>query len=99
MKNWENEREPLNKEKISKGIGKSLEAKLNKKYTPDSTIDALFKGNDITFITNENGEPITLYIGKRKENGDISGDRFSRRIKKREGDKIVDSHWDRQGKV
>ena len=40
-----------------------LDQKLSKKYDPSSRIDDVFKGNDITFLTNENGEPVTLFFG------------------------------------
>lgn len=96
---WENEKESLNKEKFRKGLSAALEKKLNKKYPPSSRIDDVFKGNDISFITNSDGEPVTLYIGKRREDGNISGELYSRRIKKRENGLITDSHWDNQGKV
>lgn len=100
MKNWENEREPLNFQKTRKsGLGKTLEALMKKTYKPASRVDMTFKGKDLTFITNQNGEPITLFLGKRKENGDISGEMFSRRIKKLENGLIKESHWDNQGKI
>jgi hypothetical protein len=99
MNKWENEREPLNKQKIVKSLSKALMDKLNKRYGIHSRIDDVFKGNDITFFTNEFGEPVTLYIGKRMEGGYIKGECYFRRIKKREGDMIKESHWDRQGKV
>ena len=86
-------------EKIRKGLSKTLEAKLNKKYPPSSKIDDQFKGNDITFYTNEFGEPFNLFIGKRNDKGNIVGEFYSRRVKKREGEKIIQSHWDNQGKV
>jgi hypothetical protein len=85
MKRWEYERKderlPLNKEKIRRGLGKELLAKLDKIYKPSSRFDLEFKGNDITFLTNQSGEPMVLYIGKRKEDGDIAGVMYSRRIK------------------
>ena len=80
-------------------MGIQLEKKLNKIYVPNAKIDDVFKGNDLTFLTNENGEPVTLYIGKRNENGHISGECYYRRIKSRDEGKIKESHWDRQGKV
>jgi hypothetical protein len=99
MKEWEDEKQPLNKEKFFKGIGKDLEAKLNKRYVSSSRVDAIFRGNDITFFTNEFGEPITLFIGTRREDGNIIGECYVRRIKERIGDKIVKSHWDNKGKI
>lgn len=99
MEDWENERKSLNKEKIRKGIGKDLEAKLSKKYSPSSRVDAMFRGNDITFFTNEFGEPVSLFIGERREDGNIIGDCYARKIKEREGEKIIKSHWDNKGKI
>lgn len=100
MDDWENEREPKNFEKIKKsGFGKTLEALMKKNYTPSTRVDMSFKGKELTILTNENGDPITLFIGKRRPNGDIAGDMYSRRIKKIENGQIKESHWDNQGKV
>jgi hypothetical protein len=100
MEKWENESQSLNLEKFKKSsVGKALEAKLNKKYPASSHIDDSFKGKDITMITNENGYPVTLFIGKRKDNGQIAGESYYRRIKKTENGMIKQSHWDKQGKI
>jgi hypothetical protein len=77
-----------------------LEEKLNKTYAPSSRIDDIFKGNAITFITNEAGEPVTLFIGKRNPDGSINGERYVRRIQREEGSNVIKkSHWDNKGKV
>ena len=80
-------------------IGKELEKKLSKTYEPSSTIDLKFKGNDLTIVTNKEGEAVTLFIGKRKENNAIVGERYSRRIVKDKEGKIIKSHWDNQGRI
>jgi hypothetical protein len=59
-----------------------LDLKLRKTYEPSATIDDVFKGHDITFVTNADGEPVTLFIGKRKPNGHIAGERYVRTIKR-----------------
>ena len=99
MKNWEDENNQLKNEKFHKGIGKDLEAKLNKHYIASSRIDGTFRGNDMTFFTNEFGEPITLFIGTRREDGNIVGECYVRKIKERDGAKIIKSHWDNKGKI
>lgn len=77
-----------------------LEEKLSKTYLPSSRIDDTFKGNDITFITNEFGEPVTVFIGKRRTDGAIVGERYVRRIQReRESQVIRKSHWECKGKV
>ncbi|HYG39323.1 MAG TPA: hypothetical protein VD908_11915 [Cytophagales bacterium] len=90
-----------NIEKIKmSGLGEVLIKKLNKIYPASQRIDGVFKGNDITFVTNEYGEPVTLYIGKRTEDGSIKGDLFVRKIiRTSDGKSIEKSHWDNKGKV
>lgn len=61
-------------------MSKALEAKLNKIYAPSAKIEDHFRGNDLLFYTNENGEPYSLYIGKRNESGNIVGEYYIRKI-------------------
>jgi hypothetical protein len=76
-----------------------LADKLSKIYEPSASIDDVFKGHDITFITNDNGEPVTLFIGKRRPDGIIIGERYKRTIKRTAGNsQVVSSHWDLKGK-
>ncbi len=81
-------------------LGEQLNKLLEKIYPPNQRIDDEFKGKAITFITNELGEPITLFIGKRNANGTIDGERYVRRIvRSHDGTSIIKSHWDLKGKV
>jgi hypothetical protein len=80
-------------------IGAALLKLLGKKYEPSGVIDKVFGKYDLTFITDENGDPVQLFIGKRKENGHIKGDRYTRVLKKdAQGNRIKD-HWDLKGKT
>jgi hypothetical protein len=77
-----------------------LDKKLSKTFEPRVSIDDVFKGYDITFVTNEHGEPMTLFFGKRRPDGLIVGERFTRTIKREPGSLTVkSSHWDNRGKV
>lgn len=77
-----------------------MEIYLQKTYAPDARIDAKLLGKDITFITNEYGEPVTLYIGTRRPDGAITGERYARKIvRKPSSSEILKSHWDLKGKV
>jgi len=77
-----------------------LDKKLRRIYEPSTSIDDVFKGYDITFVTNENGEPVTLFFGKRRPDGRIVGERFTRTIKRQPGSQEVkSSHWDNHGKI
>ncbi|MFT2011065.1 hypothetical protein ACMA1I_20515 [Pontibacter sp. 13R65] len=81
-------------------LNEKLVTKLNKKYAPDARIDDSYNGKDLTFLTNELGEPVTLFIGKRKEDGAITGERYTRKIVRKPGSQeILKSHWDLKGKV
>ena len=74
-----------------------LDKILSKTYEPSSRIDKNFNGKDITMITNEDGEPIRLYLGRRKENGEITGEKFVRKEKLVQG--IKKTHWENKGRV
>ncbi|GAA4427466.1 hypothetical protein GCM10023188_10570 [Pontibacter saemangeumensis] len=73
---------------------------LEKIYEPQERYDQRMLGKDTTFITNERGEPVTLYIGKRREDGSIAGERYVRSIVRVPGSfEIEKSHWENKGKV
>ncbi|MBJ6109177.1 hypothetical protein JAO73_09155 [Hymenobacter sp. BT523] len=77
-----------------------LDKKLSKTFEPKTSIDDVFKGYDITFLTNEHGEPVTLFFGKRRPDGLIVGERYTRTIKRETGSLAVKhSHWDNRGKI
>ena len=78
-------------------LSENLLKKLKKKYEPFSTIQFRFGGKDVAFNTDADGNAIQLFIGQLKENGNIKGERYSRKmVKDREGNLIRD-HWDRKG--
>ena len=73
---------------------------LDKTYAPQERYDQKLLGKDVTYITNEHGEPITLFIGNRREDGSIAGERYVRRIvRKLDSLEIQKSHWENKGKV
>ena len=77
-----------------------LDKKLSKTYEPKTRIDDVFKGYDITFLTNAHGEPITLFFGRRRPDGTIAGERYTRTIKREPSSlQVKHSHWDNQGKI
>lgn len=78
-------------------FGPRLEKLLKKLYTPSSTINMALRGNDMTIVTNNNGEAIQLFIGKRKQDGNIRGDRYARVLKRDEQGNTIKDHWERKG--
>jgi len=56
-------------------IGENLLKKLNKKYEPSSMVNLQFRGYDLALKTDDEGNPVLLFIGKANEAGIIKGDR------------------------
>lgn len=78
----------------------ALEKKLGNPFPPGSRIEDTFRGKDLTIITNESGEAVTLFIGKRNDrDGSIKGERYVRRIQRNDDLSIRKSHWECKGKV
>lgn len=80
-------------------LGDQLINMLQKSFPPKTRIDDIFRGNELTIVTNNEGEAVSLYIGKRLQDGRIKGEYYSRKIVKDSGGKIIKSHWDNKGKV
>ena len=80
-------------------LGQHLQLKLSKKYEPSSTVSMKYKGNDLTFKTDDQGNPVLLFIGKELANGKIKGERYTRTLKADNDGRIIKDHWDLKGKV
>lgn len=80
-------------------LQEDLIKKLGKTYEPSAMIDMRYKEKEISFKTNEEGNPVLLFIGKRGEDGSIKGERYVRTLKyDNTGNKIKD-HWELKGKA
>jgi hypothetical protein len=77
-------------------LSPKLQEMLDKIYPPSSQIDDVFKGSDITLITDETGRPVLFFIGKRSTDGTITGQHFVR-LKKpaMDGSQVLSDHWDK----
>ena len=80
-------------------IGEKLLKVLSKKYLPEQMIDQKFGRYDISFKTDEEGNPILLFIGTMGADNKIKGERFSRVLIKDKNGGIVKDHWDAKGKT
>ncbi len=80
-------------------LGEELVKKLSRKYEPASMISMRFKGNDIAFKTDDDGNPVQLFIGKKDNHGVIRGVRYRRTLKTDKEGKIIKDHWDEKGKA
>jgi len=72
---------------------------INKIYEPGVMIDLTFKRYDLAIKTDEKGRAILLFMGKKKDNGDIAGERYARRLKEDADGKIIKDHWEHKGKA
>jgi hypothetical protein len=80
-------------------LSEQLQRILGKKYEPSSRFDIEFKGNDVTFKTDNEGNAILLFIGKRNSNGVIKGQRYARTLKADQEGRIIKDHWELKGKA
>ena len=80
-------------------MGEALAKKLSKKYEPSAIVNLRFRGYDMAAKTDDEGNPILLFIGKANEEGIIKGDRFARRLLKNKEGEVIKDHWDYKGKV
>jgi hypothetical protein len=80
-------------------LSQHLQLQLNKGYALATSVDMRYKGNDLTFKTDDEGNPIVLFIGKRTASGKIKGERYVRVLKKDRHGVIIKDHWELKGKA
>lgn len=80
-------------------LSEDLQKKLGKKYEPSIMIEIKYKGYDLSFKTDDEGNPILLFIGKKTEQGTIRGERYARTLKKDSEGKVFKDHWELKGKA
>ena len=83
----------------SQALGKAIIKLMEKKYEPSSLVEQHFKGYDLAFKTDEEGNPILLFLGKKTADGTIKGQRYARRLLKDKDGKVLKDHWDNKGSV
>jgi len=80
-------------------LSEHLQQKLSKKYEPSAMVEMKYKGNDLAFKTDEEGNPILLFIGTRDETGTVKGERYARRLKHDSNGVLIKDHWELKGKA
>jgi hypothetical protein len=73
--------------------------KLSQKHQPSTMIEMVYKGNDLSFKTDENGNAILLFIGKRNADGNVKGDRYARTLKYDRSGQLIKDHWELKGRA
>ena len=79
-------------------LNEKLTRKLNKQFEPSALINMRFAEKDIAFRTDENGHPVLLFIGEKKEPGLIKGERYTRILRFDEDGKKIKDHWELKGR-
>ena len=67
-------------------LSEDLIRRLQKKYEPTTMINLRYKGNDIAFKTDKDGNAVKLFLGKKNEEGMIKGNRYIRILLKDKND-------------
>jgi hypothetical protein len=80
-------------------VGDKLLKVLSKKYTPSTMVNKKFGRYDLAFKTDEDGNPILLFIGQLDKDDQIKGERFSRVMVRDKEGKLIKDHWDNKGKT
>jgi hypothetical protein len=88
-----------NHKKIGMALSGHLEARLKKKYEPSSLLEMKYKGLDLLLKTDREGNATTLFIGKKKPDGNISGERYVRTLKHDKNGALIKDHWELKGKA
>ena len=77
----------------------ALQEKLSRRYQPSAMVEMRYKGNDLAFKTDEEGNPVLLFIGRKNERGQIKGERYTRTLKRGADGVIFKDHWELKGKA
>lgn len=79
-------------------LGEHLQTQLRKQYEPSALISMKYKGNDLAFKTDQQGNAVMLFIGKNV-NGKIRGHRYQRILKVDEQGIVIKDHWELKGRA
>lgn len=80
-------------------LSEHLQKQLRKLYEPSSMITIQYKGNDLTFKTDKEGNPVFLFIGRFNAKGMIYGERYARTLKRDNTGRVIKDHWELKGKA
>ena len=80
-------------------LNHELQKKLNRRYEPSSMVSMRFKGNDVSFKTDEEGNPVLLFIGRKNEKGIVKGERYARTLQRDKEGNVIRDHWEQKGKA
>jgi hypothetical protein len=80
-------------------LGPQILKILEKKYESESMIYTTFNRHDLAFRTDEEGNPVLLFLGKMNDKGQVKGLRYSRTLIKDTAGRITKDHLELKGKA
>jgi hypothetical protein len=79
-------------------LSDDLIRKLQKKYQPSTMVNLRYKGNDLAFKTDKEGNAMQLFVGKKGADDMVKGYRYMRTLLHDKNGIVVKDHWDLKGK-
>jgi hypothetical protein len=80
-------------------LAETLIKKISRKFEPSSWVSLRFGKHDVSLQTDEEGNAVRMFIGRRNEEGIVKGERYARRLIRDQEGNIVKDHWDHKGKA
>ena len=78
-------------------LGEAILKVVSKKYAANAFIERRFHRYHLGFKTDEEGNPIVLYMDTKESSGKIKGRRYARRLLKDTHGIVIKDHWDDKG--
>jgi hypothetical protein len=70
-------------------LGEPVLKLVNKVYTPNDMISLKFGRYDLALKTDNQGRGILLFMGRKNDKGDVTGERYARRIAENEEGNLI----------
>ena len=80
-------------------LGPQILKILEKKYESESMVYTTFNSHDLAFKTDNEGNPVLLFLGKMNDKGQVRGLRYTRTVIKNPAGQVIKDHWELKGKA
>ena len=80
-------------------LSEDLIKKLGKKFAQEGMKEMRYKGNDVAFKVDGDGNAVLVFVGKKNAEGTIMGERFVRTLIHDKEGKVIKDHWESKGKA
>lgn len=80
-------------------LGKEILKVLGQTYAADAMIERRVGRQTLLFKTDSFGRPVLLFMGKKGDDGQVKGERFTRQLVTDANGKVIKDHWDNKGRT